>query len=196
MCGAALLGVAGKQFGGHTGGGRHLAAKLPQGVGLGHAVQLLLQLCGLLVCLLQLGLARFLCGIELLCLGFQIVVVGVFGAFPAQPVGDDGVHLGLGEGALRLLPLGSGGGGFLMYSFCHSGKFLSRLFRSRGVYLLQILQRGTVWRYRTSRFRFWRPALFQNELRRHEKSTVHFLHSALKKWATKNHGASASWLDY
>ena len=56
--------------------------------------------------------------------------------------------------------------------------------------------RGTVWRHRTSRFRFWRPALFQNELRRHEKSTVHFLHSALKKWATKNHGACASWLDY
>ena len=38
--------------------------------------------------------------------------------------------------------------------------------------------RGTVWRHRTSRFRFWRPALFPNELRRHEKSTVHFLHSA------------------
>lgn len=132
-----------------------------------------------LVCLLQLGLARFLRGLELLGLGLQIVVVGVFGAFPAQPVGDDGVHLGLGEGALRLLPLGSGGSGFLMYSFCHGDKFLSRLFRSRGVYLLQILQRGTVWRYRTSRFRFWRPVLFQNELRRHEKSTVHFLHSAL-----------------
>ena len=180
MCGAALLGVAGKQFGRHAGGGRHLAADVPQGVGPGQAVQLLLQLCGLLVCLLQLGLARFLCGIELLCLGFQIVVVGVFGALPAQPVGDDGVHLGLGEGALIvLLPLGSGGGGFLVYSFCHSGKFLSRLFRSRGVYLLQILQRGTVWRYRTSRFRFWRPALFPNELRRHEKSTGQILHSAL-----------------
>ena len=33
---------------------------------------------------------------------------------------------------------------------------------------------GTIWRHRTSRFRFWRPALFQNELRRHEKALGKF----------------------
>ena len=38
---------------------------------------------------------------------------------------------------------------------------------------------GTVCRARTCRFRFWRPALFQHELKRHEKSTGQILHSAL-----------------
>ena len=37
----SFFGVAGKQFGRHAGGGRHLAADVPQGVGLGQGVQLL-----------------------------------------------------------------------------------------------------------------------------------------------------------
>ena len=60
------------------------------------------------------------------------------------------------------------------HSFIHCS--LSVFGLGRGTHRLL---RGTVWRHRTSRFRFWRPALFPNELRRHEKSTVHFLHSAL-----------------
>ena len=73
---------------------------------------------------------------------------------------------------------------FVEFSFCRRVRYRSPSVFGLGRGTHRPL-RGTVWRHRTSRFRFWRPALFQNELRRHEKSTVHFLHSALKNGQQK-----------
>ena len=71
LCGAGFLGVAAEQVSGHAGGSGHLGADFPQGVGAVQGVQLLLELCGLLVCFLQLSLACLLGGIELGCLAFR-----------------------------------------------------------------------------------------------------------------------------
>ena len=63
----------------------------------------------------QLGL----CGVELLGLGFQIVVIGILCALTGQAVGNNAVYLGLCEGARLLLLSGCSGNGFLIYSFTH-----------------------------------------------------------------------------
>ena len=105
--GAGFLGVGGQQFHGHTRGGRYPGFHVPLGVGSVQCVQL--------------GLG----GVELLGLGFQIVVIGIFCTLTGQAVSNDAVYFVLREGAGLLLHSGCSGNGFLMHSFVH-GCVLSR----------------------------------------------------------------------
>nr|DAE29730.1 MAG TPA: hypothetical protein [virus sp. ctJLD79] len=115
--GAVLLALAAQQAHRHAGGGRHLVPHRPDGIGPVHRVHLRLKLRSPLQCPLELTPVRLLSGVELLGLGLDGVVVGVLSALPRQPVPDDGIHLGLGKGAL--LPLLLSGGVLLIHSFVH-----------------------------------------------------------------------------
>ena len=115
--GAVLLALAAQQTRRHAGGGGHLVPHRPDGIGPVHRVHLRLKLRSPLQRPLELTPVRLLSGVELLGLGLDGVVVGVLSALPRQPVPDDGIHLGLGKGAL--LPLLLSGGVLLIHSFVH-----------------------------------------------------------------------------